>query len=207
MKPAFPSVGPVSAGGEAVSGLPRTLFVGMVGGASCGVLMLTLHLACASARVMGTTAAARSIPPGVPSSRLLFPVEGAARLGLERSFFEKRGRERWHEAVDIGAPRGTPVRAVNDGTLSRLGRGVKSGLAVEQRDPLGAYCYVYAHLDRFAPGLEEGQPIGRGQVLGYVGTTGNAARTAPHLHFAVFRVLDEGSCWKGAALNPAPLFE
>jgi murein DD-endopeptidase MepM/ murein hydrolase activator NlpD len=185
--------------------LPRTLFLGVAGGASGGVLMLVLHLACAPARLMGTTAAAASIRPAL--SRLLFPVEGAARPGLERSFFEKRGRERWHEAVDIVAPRGTPVRAVNDGTLSRLGRGINSGLAVEQRDPLGAYCYVYAHLDRFAPGLEEGQPIERGQVVGYVGTTGNAARTAPHLHFAVFRVLDQGSCWKGAALNPAPLFE
>lgn len=184
----------------------RMVCVGMAGGAAAGVVVLALHLVWAPTRV-----AARTTPllpvPGASAQRLLFPVGGAARLGLETSFFERRGVNRRHEAVDIQAPRGTPVRAVDDGTLSRLGRGLNSGLAVEQRDPFGSTCYVYAHLDRFAPGLTAGQFVARGQVLGYVGTTGNAARTAPHLHFAVFKVDSRGSCWKGDAQNPALLFE
>ena len=77
-----------------------------------------------------------------------------------------------HAALDLPAPRNTPVVAVEDGTIARLYEGTEGGIAVYQYDPSGAYAYYYAHLDRYADGLAKGAPVKRGQVIGYVGTTG-----------------------------------
>jgi murein DD-endopeptidase MepM/ murein hydrolase activator NlpD len=108
--------------------------------------------------------------------------------------------------MDIMAPRGTPVVAVDAGTVSRLGKGGAGGITVYQLDQSGRFGFYYAHLDRLAAGLAEGQVVRRGDVLGYVGTTGNAPATAPHLHFAIFEVQDGRTRWGGRPVNPYPLW-
>jgi murein DD-endopeptidase MepM/ murein hydrolase activator NlpD len=139
---------------------------------------------------------------------LEFPVEGVDRNQLRDTFSDTRGEGRSHEALDIMAPRGTPVRAVENGTITKLfeSRGV-GGLTIYQFDPSENFCYYYAHLDRYAPGIREGQPVLRGQVIGYVGSTGNASPEAPHLHFTIFQLTPERKWWKGEPLNPYPVFK
>jgi murein DD-endopeptidase MepM/ murein hydrolase activator NlpD len=103
------------------------------------------------------------------------------------------------------APKGTRVFAVEDGTVAKLFRSVAGGLTIYQFDPTGEYAYYYAHLDSYANGMREGQMIRRGQTIGYVGSTGNASATAPHLHFGIYRLGPEHRWWKGDAMNPYPL--
>ena len=139
---------------------------------------------------------------------LEFPVEGVDRDELRDTFSDTRGEGRSHEALDIMAPRGTPVRAVEDGTIAKLfeSRG-GGGLTIYQFDPSETFCYYYAHLDGYALGIREGQAVRRGQVIGYVGSTGNASVDAPHLHFTIFQLTPERKWWKGEPLNPYPVFK
>src|SRR6185436_7979553 len=120
------------------------------------------------------------------------------------TYADRRGRGP-HEALDIAAPRGAPVVAVDDGTVVKLFRSVPGGLTIYLFDGARRFAYYYAHLDRYAPGLAEGQRVARGDVLGFVGTTGNAATDAPHLHFAIFKLEPEPRWWHGTALDPYPL--
>ena len=133
-------------------------------------------------------------------TRLLFPLAGLEGA-LRDNFHEKRGARR-HQGIDIMAPRGTPVRAVTGGTIAKLFRGPLAGIAVYQFDATGERVFFYAHLDRYAKGLEEGKRVKRGDVIGYVGSTGNAPETAPHLHFEMREVERGGKWWKGKAVNP-----
>jgi len=110
-----------------------------------------------------------------------------------------------HEALDIAAPRGTPVLAVAEGNVVKLFNSKQGGLTVYQFDNTQRYAYYYAHLDRYAPGLKEGMLLRKGDTLGYVGSTGDASPNAPHLHFAVFQLGPEKNWWKGTALNPLPM--
>ena len=118
------------------------------------------------------------------------------------TFNSARGGERKHEATDIIAPRGTPVLAVDDGNIVKLFWSVPGGRTIYQFDPTEHYCYYYAHLDHYASGLVEGAQVKRGEVIGYVGTTGNAPKNAPHLHFTVFRLGLDKRWWTGQAINP-----
>jgi murein DD-endopeptidase MepM/ murein hydrolase activator NlpD len=133
--------------------------------------------------------------------RLEFPVEGIPRERLADTFDEPRTGH-VHEAADIMAPRNTPVRAVEAGTISRLLSNPSGGITIYQLDPSERFIYYYAHLERYAEGLREGLKVDRGQVIGYVGTSGNAPKGAPHLHFAIFRVVDPRQWWGGAPVNP-----
>jgi murein DD-endopeptidase MepM/ murein hydrolase activator NlpD len=137
--------------------------------------------------------------------QLAFPLEAGDRRTLRDDFEERRGGLR-HEALDILAARGTPVVAVDDGVVSKLFTSVRGGLTVYQFDPAGDYCYYYAHLDRYAEGLVVGQPLRKGQRVGYVGTTGNAPPNTPHLHFTIFKLGPEKRWWEGVALNPFQLW-
>ena len=134
------------------------------------------------------------------SRALEFPVRGY-RSALRDTFEERRGNVP-HEALDITAPKGTPVVAVDDGTIAKLFRSKPGGLTIYHFDPSRRLAYYYAHLDRYAPGVEEGDAVKRGQVLGYVGSTGNARSDAPHLHFTVYVLGHEKQWWKGKAINP-----
>ena len=151
------------------------------------------------------------VPTGLPDldelrgRRLAVPVEGIDRKTLRDSFAEGRTGH-VHEAIDILAPRGTPVVAVEDGRIEKLFTSKQGGLTIYQFDPSRRYCYYYAHLDRYAAGLTQGQAVKRGQVIGYVGISGNAPPKTPHLHFTIFKLAEDKRWWKGAPINPFPLW-
>lgn len=138
---------------------------------------------------------------------LRLPIDGASITMMKGQFGDVReGGARGHEAVDLLAPRNTPVYAVEAGTIARLFLSKPGGITVYQFDPTGRFCYYYAHLERYAPGLAEKQHVARGALLGYVGTTGNAPKNTPHLHFAIFEVTEPGRWWRGTALDPWAAF-
>jgi murein DD-endopeptidase MepM/ murein hydrolase activator NlpD len=142
-------------------------------------------------------------PPDLLAGRhLVVPVAGVRPSQLHDTFTEARSRGRNHKAIDIMAARGTPVLAADDGRLEKMSRNAGGGIAVYQTDPTGQFVYYYAHLDGYAEGLREGQPLRRGDVIGYVGSTGNAPESAPHLHFSVMQLTHKGRWWGGEALNP-----
>jgi murein DD-endopeptidase MepM/ murein hydrolase activator NlpD len=159
-----------------------------------------------------TAAATESIPRMVATTgslvdelrgrRLQTPVENAGSEDLRSMFGELRGGSRRHEALDILAPRNTPVIAVEDGTIARLFSSRAGGITIYQFDPTERFVYYYAHLERYADGLREGDRVRRGQVLGYVGTSGNAPKNTPHLHFAIFRLTEEKRWWEGTPIDP-----
>jgi murein DD-endopeptidase MepM/ murein hydrolase activator NlpD len=134
---------------------------------------------------------------------LALPVQGARRADLHDSFEETRGGHR-HEAIDILAPRGTPVLAAVDGTIAKLFTSVRGGLTIYEFDRTSTNSYYYAHLERYAEGLREGQSVRRGDRIGYVGTSGDAPANTPHLHFTIFRLGPEKRWWEGVAVDPYP---
>jgi peptidoglycan LD-endopeptidase LytH len=160
--------------------------------------------AAASPSAEAVAAAPRAERP-LEDRDLQVPVEGVAPETLQDTFSQARGSSREHEALDILAPRGTPVIAADDGRIVRLFYSERGGTTIYQFDSAEQYCYYYAHLDRYVDGLHEGQVVTRGQVLGYVGTTGNAPPDTPHLHFAIFRLGPEKRWWEGEPINPQPL--
>ena len=133
--------------------------------------------------------------------RLLIPVAGVRAEDLVGSFSEARGG-RVHEAIDIAAPRGTPVLAADDGTVLKLFTSRAGGLTIYLADRSRRFIYYYAHLDAYAPALREGQVVARGQQVGTVGTSGNAPPNTPHLHFAILRNDDMTKWWTGTPLDP-----
>ena len=133
---------------------------------------------------------------------LLIPVTGIAFAQLADTFTDARGEDRRHDAIDIMAPTGTPVLAVDDGTIVKLFDSKPGGHTIYQFDPAGEHAYYYAHLDKYAEGLVEGQSVQRGDLIGYVGYSGNADPQGPHLHFAVFVLGPEKKWWQGTPLNP-----
>ncbi len=141
------------------------------------------------------------VPDDLIARRLTIPVLGIRAEDLRPQFFEPRVQH-GHEAIDIMAPRGQPVVAAEDGTIAKLFLSLPGGLTVYQFDPTDTYAYYYAHLDHYADGLAEGQNVTRGEIIGYVGSTGNAVQ--PHLHFAIFLLGPERRWWKGQALDPYP---
>jgi murein DD-endopeptidase MepM/ murein hydrolase activator NlpD len=150
-------------------------------------------------------AAAGSAAPTTMPGKLLVPVQGIKSAQLTDTFYQPRGEQRQHEALDIMAPTGTPVVAVADGKVVKLFHSKPGGLTVYQFDPTGQFAYYYAHLDRYADGIAEGMEVKRGTLIGYVGVTGNSDPNAPHLHFAVVALTPEKQWWKGTPLNPFPL--
>lgn len=135
---------------------------------------------------------------------IIVPVAGVDRSAVRDMFNDGRGDHR-HEAIDIMAPRGTPVLAADDGVVKKLFTSAAGGLTIYEFDPDELFCYYYAHLDRYADGLREGQRLRRGEIIGYVGSTGNASKDAPHLHFALIRLDPDKRWWKGTYVNPYPL--
>ncbi len=131
------------------------------------------------------------------------PIRGLALANLRDSFEETHNGQR-HEAIDILEPRGTPVHAVVSGIVRKLFRSKPGGNTIYQFDEIGAYCYYYAHLDGYAEGLHEGAQARTGDVIGFVGSTGNADARAPHLHFAIFELGSEKLWWQGKAIDPYP---
>lgn len=144
-------------------------------------------------------------PSAVSSAGLIVPVAGLDASDFSDTYDDPRGGGRVHEALDIMAPAGTPVLATADGVIEKLFDSDNGGLTIYQFDPTEEWSYYYAHLQRYAPGLAEGDHVKRGEVIGYVGSTGNASADAPHLHFGIYRLGEEKHWWKGKPVNPYPL--
>ena len=136
------------------------------------------------------------------SRALTLPVQGVTAVQLTDTYTQARAAGVPHEALDIMAARGTPVLAVEDGPVAKLFSSKPGGITIYQFDPGSQYAYYYAHLDRYAAGVLEGSYLRKGQVIGYVGSTGNASPDAPHLHFAIFKLGPERQWWRGTPLNP-----
>lgn len=197
---------------------PRTIVEHLAAGGAVGALLLAglggllvwRHFDQPRPRLPRATRDERAPIPlpnteTLAAGRLLFPVPIAEPGKVRDTFDDPRGSRR-HQAIDIPAPRGSPVVAVDDGIVARLSRGGSGGIALYHLDPRSRYVYYYAHLERHAVGLSEGQPVRRGQVVGYVGTTGNAPKDTPHLHFAM-QELRPGQTWGGRPINPLPLWQ
>lgn len=161
----------------------------------------------AAAPSLVPVAAAVSVSAAVVPAvdQLLIPVAGIHANALRDTFNEARGSERGHEAIDILAPRGTQVFAVADGKIAKLFTSKPGGLTIYQFDTSEKFAYYYAHLDRYAADVQEGMSLKRGNLIGYVGSSGNADPKAPHLHFAIFELGPEKQWWKGSPINPYPL--
>ena len=191
----------------------RALLVAILGAIAWFVLTIPTRSppaeqAPAPATQVPAAAPATAVPPAqiAPGGALAVPVAGVAPAQLTDTFTAARGSGRVHDAIDIMAPRGTPVLAAADGAVEKLyfseGGG---GITAYVRSPDQRWIYYYAHLDRYAPGLAEGQQVRRGALIGYVGSTGNASPDGPHLHFAINAMAPGERWWQGTPVNPYPL--
>lgn len=151
------------------------------------------------------TATGTGAPSAGTGGALLLPVQGVTTAQLQDTFTDARSEGRSHDAIDIMAPAGTPVLAVADGHVEKLFDSKQGGLTLYQFNAEGTRAYYYAHLQGYAAGIVEKKALRRGELIGYVGFTGNADPAAPHLHFAVFVLGPEKQWWKGEAINPYPL--
>jgi murein DD-endopeptidase MepM/ murein hydrolase activator NlpD len=159
-----------------------------------------------SALIIGRTVA---VPPPEPvvsagSEGIIIPVAGVARADL-RDDFEAIHSGHPHHAIDIRAPRGTPVLAAVDGTIRKLFESRAGGITIYEFDLTTERSYYYAHLDSYASSLTEGMRVRQGDVIGYVGTTGNAPPETPHLHFAITLLPPDKAWSKGEAIDPFPI--
>lgn len=136
---------------------------------------------------------------------IAIPVLGVTASQLRDTYDAPRGAGRIHHAMDILIERGTPVVAAVDGVILKLYQSGPGGITIYLADHEGDILYYYAHLDRYERGLAEGDLVDRGQVIGYVGTTGNAPADAPHLHFSIEHLPETGEWWKGQPINPFPI--
>lgn len=149
-----------------------------------------------------TTAEASAPPVG----GLVVPVAGYARSALRDDWGDPRGGgTRGHTGIDLMAPAGTPVVAAAPGRVEKLFLSEAGGTTLYQRSPDRRLTFYYAHLAGYAPGVREGQRVRPGQVLGYVGDSGNAGAGNYHLHFGISRMTPDARWWQGAAVNPYPL--
>lgn len=170
-----------------------------------------------SAALRADTASAFKVTNSAPESRasevdltvlrreLAVPVGGVAASALHDTYNELRGGTHPHEALDILAPRGTPVLSAANGRVLKLFTSKPGGLMVYAADSSERFILMYGHLGAYAPGLADGQTLRQGQQIGVVGTTGDAAAATPHLHFAIARAGDVMQWWKGTPVNPYPL--
>jgi len=183
--------------------------------------------AIAAVKPSGVVADQRKTPPPVEPSRigpapgrdaaiaelrdrhLRLPLDEVNVESLKGDFDERRSGSggHQHEASDMLAPRNTPIHAVEGGTIAKLFFSQAGGRTIYQFDPGGRFCYYYAHLEKYAPGLKEGDRVARGDVIGYVGTSGNAPPGTPHLHFAVFVLGPDRHWWQGTAVDPYEVFK
>ena len=176
-----------------------------------GPTEIGLALRTDTMHALETDSSAASTPSGVDlailRSELIVPVSGVRAAALHDTYNELRDGTRPHEALDILAPRGTPVLSATNGRVLKLFNSKPGGLMVYAADSTGRFILMYGHLDAYAPGLADGQPLVRGQKIGIVGTTGNAPANTPHLHFAIASSANINEWWKGMPVNPFPLLK
>lgn len=137
------------------------------------------------------------------SRELMIPVHGVTRRQLRDTFNARRSGGRTHRALDIMAKKGTRVLSADDGVVLRVDRNELGGKVIYVADPYRRFVYYYAHLDEWVYPLKAGQHVKRGELIGSVGTTGNAPDNAPHLHFQMMRMTGR-HYWDGPPVNPLP---
>lgn len=147
----------------------------------------------------------RAVVAELRSKNLLLPIQGANPETVKGSFYEMRGNQP-HHAADFLSPRNTPILAVEDGTISKLWLSKAGGITIYEADPTDKFIYYYAHLERYADNLKEGDKVRRGQVIGFVGTSGNAPANTPHLHFSITEMMHPHQYWNGAPVDPYEVF-
>lgn len=173
-------------------------------------------MAQASAMAMATPAPSEPATDAMPvdskpgtsmasPSTLMIPVEGVNANRLTDTFSDARATGRHHDAIDIMSPKGTRVLAAAEGKVVKLFTSVRGGLTVYEFDPTATYTYYYAHLDSYAPGITEGVQLRQGDLIGYVGSSGDASPAAPHLHFEITLLGPEKHWWQGTSINPYPI--
>ena len=152
-------------------------------------------------------------PPVVPADLtalqalgMTIPVAGVQAKNLIDSFDDLRGGTRRHSALDIMAQRNTPVLAATSGKILKMHNSAAGGLSIYESDPTSRFVLMYGHLNSYRPGLKEGAAVNRGEIIGFVGSSGNANPAAPHLHFQIMRNDNMKEWWKGTPLNPFPVF-
>jgi murein DD-endopeptidase MepM/ murein hydrolase activator NlpD len=139
---------------------------------------------------------------------IAMPLDGIDPATLHSNFDERRGGgTRRHQALDIMSPRGTPIRSAAAGRVLKLFHSADGGNMVYAADSSERFVLMYAHLDRYQPGLTDSTRLTRGQIVGYVGSTGNASPNAPHLHFAIARSADVKHWSRGKAIDPLPILQ
>lgn len=136
---------------------------------------------------------------------LIIPVAGVRPDQLLDTFTASRSEGRTHDAIDIMAPAETPVLAAADGRIQKLWQSERGGTAIYQLSADQKLILYYAHLARYADGLTEGKQVRQGEVIAYVGDTGNAGAGNYHLHFSIATVADPKRYWEGTNINPYPL--
>jgi peptidoglycan LD-endopeptidase LytH len=144
----------------------------------------------------------RSERRGAQRAELIVPVEGLTRTDLADSWGHARSQGRSHEGIDILTPAGTRVRAVADGRIVKFFDSERGGITIYQFDQTERFVFYYAHLQARAQDLAEGDYVQQGDVIGYVGQSGNA--TTPHLHFEIQRLTPERRWWVADSVNPYP---
>ena len=155
--------------------------------------------------VTSSPATESSPAPLVSPSGLIIPVAGVRADQLIDTFSAARGEGRVHDAIDIPAPQGTPVLAAANGKIVKLFQSERGGTTIYQLSSDEKFIYYYAHLDRYAEGLSEGQTVTQGETIAYVGDTGNAGAGNYHLHFSIAIVSNPKRYWEGVNINPYPL--
>jgi len=154
------------------------------------------------------------LEPGVDESdldalwahRLMVPVHGFTREGLRDTYTAPRSGDRNHRAIDLLSPDGTPVIAADDQVIGRMGETPLGGIILYASDLSVQFVYYYAHLQAYRRGLAVGDTVARGEVIGYVGSTGNASPAEPHLHFQVMKRGTGRAWWDGPPINPYLFF-
>jgi peptidoglycan LD-endopeptidase LytH len=190
----IPTVSPVPSEPQASSPVVTL----MPDGSSSGV---------SSAPAEGTQSTKDSVLSGsfVGTLKLIIPVAGVRPEQLQDTFTDSRSEGRAHDAIDIMAPAGTPVVAASDGEIVRLFQSDRGGTTIYQLSPDKKLVFYYAHLQRYADGLAVGKYARQGEVIGYVGDTGNAGAGNYHLHFSIAVLTDPKRYWEGKNINPYPL--
>ncbi|MFL5523691.1 MAG: M23 family metallopeptidase [Gemmatimonadaceae bacterium] len=193
-----------------ISRLCATLFCVVVGAATCVNLHAPPDSTSTRMPPVVVTKPGDAVPldmrPMLPadsayfrSHPLMVPVEGVVPSALPDSYHEARSGGRIHMATDIMAMRGTPVLAAADGRVIKLANGGAGGITIYIADASGRYTHYYAHLMGYAPNMKEGLQVQEGDVIGFVGSTGNASPDAPHLHFQVMR--SDANYWNGTPID------
>ena len=164
-----------------------------------------LSVACVSAPSTGASGMAAATDHEYLRARwLMVPVAGVRARDVADTYHAARAGTRRHNATDIMAPRGTAVVASDEGRIIKLARNTAGGITIYATDAHERFVYYYAHLDRYHDGVVEGMKLAKGQVIGYVGTTGNAPANTPHLHFQAMRARDVRRWWEGEPLDIRP---